>query len=226
MAKKNIDMKAERKRIKSLMIFEEQARKTGYQYIAGIDEAGRGPLAGPVVAAAVILPDDFFLAGVNDSKKVSASKREQLIDNIKKEARSWAVAAVFPPYLDSINILNATREAMKLAIAQLNPVPDYLLIDALRLEDITIKQNPIIKGDSLSISIACASILAKVERDRIMQAFDRIYPGYGFATHKGYATRAHLEALAAKGVCGIHRESFEPVKTMLITDRIQPNLFG
>jgi len=195
--------------------YEYEAYREGFEYIAGVDEAGRGPIAGPVAAAAVILPQDFFIPGVDDSKKLGPTKRLKLVDEIKKEAVSWAVAFVFPPYLDSINILNATKEAMKLAITGLSPVPLFLLIDALKLPDLKIKQRSIIKGDSLSVSIACASILAKVERDMAMESFDFLYPGYGFAKHKGYATREHIQALMKKGASTIHRVSFEPVKSIV-----------
>lgn len=205
----------EAKRIESLKQYEYEAYSEGFKYIAGIDEAGRGPIAGPVVAAAVILPYDFSYPGINDSKKIAASKRLKLAIKIKKLAISWSVAAIYPPYLDRVNILNATREAMMLAIKNLSPRPDLLLIDALRLPDIDIKQYPLIKGDSLSISIAAASILAKVERDKAMLSFDLLYPGYGFSRHKGYATREHLQSLFNLGVCAIHRVSFEPVKSIL-----------
>lgn len=207
-------LKAERDRIEGLKLYEYEAYRQGYQYIAGIDEVGRGPLAGPVVAAAVILPPDFFLPEVNDSKKLKASVRSELAAAIKEAATAWSLAALFPPYLDQINILNATREAMRTAVEHLTPCPDFLLIDAVKLHDIDIKQRSIIKGDSSSVSIACASILAKVERDRSMEAFDMLYPGYGFAKHKGYGTRAHLEALMQQGICPIHRESYAPIRAI------------
>jgi len=217
----------EKKRIEALKHFEREAYQGGFEYIAGIDEVGRGSIAGPVVAAAVILPPDFFLPEVDDSKRLAPSKRRKLAAQIKNKAVSWAAAFVFPPYLDKINILNATKEAMRLAVEQLSPVPSFLLIDALQLPDINIRQKSIVKGDSLSVSIACASILAKVERDKAMEAFDLLYPGYGFAKHKGYATREHLTALMREGACSIHRESFEPIKTMLAGGKHvgQPSLF-
>lgn len=217
----------EKIRIEKLKEYENRAYTEGFHYIAGIDEVGRGPLAGPVAAAAVILPPDFFLLGVNDSKKISAAKRIKLAVDIKREAVSWAVGFVFPPYLDKVNILNATREAMAMAARELSPLPDLLLIDAVKIPDINISQLSIIKGDCLSISIACASILAKVERDRVMEAFDNLYPGYGFARHKGYATRQHIEALMRYGVTPIHRVSFEPIKSMILGGKhgIQPSLF-
>ncbi|MDD2621020.1 MAG: ribonuclease HII [Syntrophomonadaceae bacterium] len=217
----------EQKRIEAMKIYENQARQEGYKHLAGLDEVGRGPIAGPVVSAAVILPPDFFLAGVDDSKKISPQKRIKLASEIKKEAISWAVGWIFPPYLDQVNILNATRETMTMAVRELSPQPDFLLIDALNLPDIKIRQFSLIKGDSLSISIASASILAKVERDLAMEAFDLLYPGYGLAKHKGYATREHIQALMQLGVSEIHRISFEPVKTMLSGGKYgeQPGLF-
>lgn len=214
-------------RLEGMMKFENQASSGGYRFIAGLDEAGRGPLAGPVVAGAVILPDTFAIAGLNDSKQVNPSLRRELAAEIKRQAISWAVAFIYPPYLDEINIYQATIQAMKLAVRNLYPQPDYLLIDALELPDIHIKQQSIIKGDTLSVSIAAASILAKVERDDAMEAFDRLYPGYGFARHKGYATKEHIQLLMEKGPCPIHRESFEPVKSLLKggTYGEQPTLF-
>lgn len=217
----------ERQRIRSLQKYEEEAYKKGFKYIAGIDEVGRGPLAGPVVTAAVVLPRKTYIAGVDDSKKLSPGKRKKLAAQIKELALTWAVAAINPPFLDDINILNATREAMCMAVAELNPRPDFLLIDALKLPDIHIEQQSLIKGDSLSFSIACASILAKVERDASMEALELIHPGYGFSKHKGYATREHIQALMVKGPCPIHRRSFEPVKTLLSGGSYgrQPGLF-
>ena len=214
-------------RLEGMMKFEHQAAANGYRFIAGLDEAGRGPLAGPVVAGAVILPDGIGIEGINDSKQLNPSLRRELAAEIKKQAISWAVASVYPPYLDKINIYQATIQAMQLAVKNLNPQPDYLLIDALKLPDIHIKQQSIIKGDTLSVSIAAASILAKVERDNAMEAFDLLYPGYGFARHKGYATKEHIQLLMEKGPCPIHRESFEPVKTLIRggTYGEQPGLF-
>lgn len=196
-----------------MMKYERQAYRNGHQCIAGLDEVGRGPLAGPVVAAAVILPPRFFLAEINDSKQLSAIKRNRLATEIKQAAITWAVASVYPTRLDEVNILNATREAMCHCITHLFPRPDYLLIDALRLHDIDIEQLALVKGDSLSASIACASILAKVERDMAMESFNQLYPGYGLDKHKGYATREHIEALWRLGPCQIHRRSFDPIKS-------------
>ncbi|MGI6434229.1 MAG: ribonuclease HII [Syntrophomonadaceae bacterium] len=217
----------EKSRLDAMMKFERQAYSYGHRMIAGLDEVGRGPLAGPVVAAAVILPPRFFLAGVDDSKKLTALKRNRLAVEIKKQAVSWAVASVYPARLDEINILNATREAMRLCIMHLSPQPDLLLIDALRLNDINIKQFALVRGDSVSATIACASILAKVERDQAMEGFDQLYPGYGLAKHKGYATREHIESIWRQGPCDIHRKSFEPIKSWLSggSHAQQPALF-
>ena len=202
-------------RLEELKKFEYRAYQEGFQTIAGTDEVGRGPLAGPVVAAAVILPREFFLEGVNDSKLLSDKKRRELAAHIKREAVSWATAWLSPQYIDRENILQASREAMRLAVQALRPAPDFLLVDAIKIPDLTVQQLPIIKGDSLSVSIACASIIAKVERDEAMLAFDRLYPQYGLGKHKGYATREHLLALQEFGPCPLHRRSFEPIKSML-----------
>jgi ribonuclease HII len=227
LTRKNEDPDSEKERIEQLKQYEYQAYKDGFQYIAGIDEAGRGPLAGPVAAGAVILPPNFYLPGVDDSKKLSPPKRTSLAGDIKRMALSWAVGFVFPPYLDKVNILNATREAMRMAVQELVFQPDLLLIDALRIPGLSMEQYSIIKGDALSISIACASILAKVERDLAMEAFDKLYPGYGFAKHKGYATKEHFTALLKLGPCPIHRKSFEPVRSMVEGGKyeVQPELF-
>ena len=216
----------EQQRLEILFRYEDMALNAGYQCIAGIDEAGRGPLAGPVAAAAVILPRDCYLPGVNDSKALSAKRRRHLSGMIKQQAISWAVAMVSPARIDEINILQATRQAMKAAIESLSIPPDFLLIDAVHLSDIHIKQYSMVKGDAASISIASASILAKVERDQVMQFYDQLYPEYGFGRHKGYATRQHLQALQSYGPCSIHRRSFEPVRTIIGGSHgIQPGLF-
>lgn len=220
-------MQEEKVRLATMSLYENQGFEEGCHFIAGLDEAGRGPLAGPVAAAAVILPPGFFLPGVNDSKQISSQLRAELSVTIKKQALAWTVGFAFPSFIDEINILNATRRAMSAAVRELQVKPDLLLIDALKITDIHIRQQSIIKGDSLSISIACASILAKIERDAAMEVYDVLYPGYGFARHKGYATREHMEALTRLGPCPIHRRSFEPVKSMVGESQIglQPGLF-
>ena len=179
-----------------------------YSYICGIDEAGRGPLAGPVVAGAVILPKDCRILYINDSKKLSEKRRNELFDIIKEEAVTYGIGIIDAARIDEINILQATYEAMRSAINNLNPSPDILLNDAVTIPKVDIKQVPIIKGDAKSISIAAASVLAKVTRDRIMEEYDKKYPEYGFAKHKGYGTKQHIQALEQFGASPIHRRTF------------------
>ncbi|PYG87087.1 RNase HII [Ruminiclostridium sufflavum DSM 19573] len=198
----------ETERLQNMLSYENKAMQEGCTLIAGVDEAGRGPLAGPVVAAAVILPKGLLIEGVNDSKKLSEAKREALFEVIKEKAVAYGIAAVGEKSIDDINILNATKKAMFDAISQLKPSPDCILLDAVRLENIDAKQVPIIKGDSLSLNIAAASILAKVTRDRLIREYDSVYPEYGFAVHKGYGTPQHISAIKKFGLCPIHRVSF------------------
>ena len=176
--------------------------------ICGIDEAGRGPLAGPVAAGAVILPKDCTILYLNDSKKLSEKRREELFVQIKEQALAWSVGIVGPERIDEINILQATYEAMRQAIAGLGTEPDLLLNDAVEIPGVAIMQVPIIKGDAKSVSIAAASILAKVTRDHMMEEYDKLFPEYGFAKHKGYGTAAHIAAIREFGPCPIHRRSF------------------
>lgn len=176
--------------------------------ICGIDEAGRGPLAGPVVAGAVILPKNSRILYLNDSKKLSEKRREELFVRIQKEALAWSVGIAEPERIDEINILQATYEAMRKAIQGLPQKPDLLLNDAVTIPDVEIAQIPIVKGDAKSLSIAAASILAKVTRDHMMMEYDKIYPEYGFGKHKGYGTAAHMEAIRRFGPCPIHRRTF------------------
>ena len=179
------------------------------QYICGIDEAGRGPLAGPVVVGAVILPEDSFIEGVNDSKKVSEKKRERVYEQIIAEAISYGVGIVDQKTIDEINILNATKLGVKLALEQMKTKPDLILVDALNnMDTLGIPFKSVIKGDAKHYSIAAASIIAKVTRDRIMQEWDELYPVYGFAKHKGYGTSAHIQAIKENGPCMLHRQSF------------------
>lgn len=185
----------------------ERAQKNA-SYICGIDEVGRGPLCGPVVAAAVILPKDCEILYVNDSKQLSASKREQLYEEIQKQAVSIGIGLSTAQTIDQINILQATYEAMREAVSKLSVVPDVLLNDAVIIPGLPMKQVKIIKGDEKSISIAAASIIAKVTRDRMMEEYDKLYPGYGFASNKGYGSREHIEALKKLGPCPIHRKTF------------------
>lgn len=202
---------AEIERIQALHCYERAQRQLGYQFIAGIDEAGRGPLAGPVVAAAVILPPDIHIPIINDSKKLLPEQRDALFDTICGQAVSFGIGVVDNIQIDAINILQATYQAMTIAVQQLSPVPHVLLNDAVRIPQITTPQVPIIRGDMLSISIAAASILAKVTRDRLMEQYDSLYPQYAFGKHKGYGTPDHQQALKQYGPSPIHRRSFAPV---------------
>ena len=192
--------------------FEKSAANNGFFYIAGIDEAGRGPLAGPVMAAAVILPAGLTIIGVDDSKKLTPDKRDKLFDVIMARALSVGVGISTPAEIDRINILQATRRAMLAAVLNLSQPPDYLLIDGISTIDSVIPQKTIKKGDSLSLSIAAASIIAKVTRDRIMVEMDAKYPGYGFAGHKGYGSATHMETIKKLGPSPIHRLTFAGVK--------------
>ena len=195
-------------RLSEMMSFEKELWSAGKDYIAGVDEVGRGPLAGPVVTAAVILPKDFSLLGVDDSKKLSPKRREELFEQIKEAAVCWAIGRREPDRIDEINILEATKEAMLDAVKALPVNPDHVLIDAVRLPGLDLPQTSIIKGDARSVSIAAASILAKVTRDREMVEMAKIYPGYAFESNKGYGTAAHYEGLRKLGPCPIHRKTF------------------
>ena len=196
-------------RLKNLKNIENELHKKGVKYIAGIDEAGRGPLAGPVVVASVIMPEDSMIEGVNDSKKVSEKKREKLYDLILEEAISYSVAIIGQDEIDEINILNATKKGLTLCVKELDVKPNLIIVDALNKIDTNgIPYESIIKGDAKCYSIAAASIIAKVTRDRIMRKYDEMYPEYGFAKHKGYGTAAHIEAIKKYGPCPIHRRTF------------------
>lgn len=199
--------------------FERCMRAQGFQLIAGVDEVGRGPLAGPVVAAAVVLPENFFLPGIDDSKKLTEKKREEYDEVIRSEALAVSIAMINADEIDEINIYQATKKAMKSAILSLAPRPDALLIDAMRLET-PFPTESIIKGDAKSVSIAAASIVAKVFRDRLMKEIARDYPAYGFQNNMGYGTKDHLLALEKYGITPYHRKSFSPIKEWLA-----PNLF-
>lgn len=208
-------LEAELVRTGQMRAFERQlageilGREEGAQVlIGGIDEAGRGPLAGPVAAAVVILPDDVPFPFVNDSKKLSPKKRDELYDYIREHAAAYSVKLVEPQRIDEINILQATYEAMRSAVAALAVTPEVLVNDAVRIPGIDLPQIPVVKGDAKCLSIAAASILAKVTRDRLMEEYDRIYPEYGFASHKGYGTAQHIEAIRKYGPCPIHRRTF------------------
>ena len=193
-------------RTEAMSVFEKEY--SDHQAICGIDEVGRGPFAGPVVAGAVILPKDHPILYLNDSKKLSEKKREELYEVILKEAVATGIGMASPARIDEINILRATYEAMRMAISNLSVQPDLLLNDAVTIPEIEIMQIPIIKGDAKSVSIAAASILAKVTRDRLMVEYERVFPGYDFASNKGYGTKAHIEGLKKLGPTPIHRMSF------------------
>lgn len=199
-------LKQERTRTEQLKLYERKYAE--YHYICGIDEVGRGPLAGPVVAGAVILPKDCDILYINDSKQLSEKKREELYETIMERAVACAVGYASPERIDEINILQATYEAMREAIGKLSPQPDILLNDAVTIPGVDIRQIPIIKGDAKSISIGAASIIAKVTRDRLMVQYDSVFPEYGFAGNKGYGSAAHIEALKKYGPTPIHRRSF------------------
>lgn len=204
--KKEEALQAERNRLAAMRSYERKYSE--YRFICGIDEAGRGPLAGPVVAGAVILHSDCEIFYLNDSKKLSPAKREALYDEIMDKAEAVGVGMASPARIDEINILQATYEAMREAVAALNVAPELLLNDAVTIPGISIPQVPIIKGDAKSVSIAAASIIAKVTRDRLMVQYDEILPGYGFAQHKGYGSREHIEAIRRLGPTPIHRQTF------------------
>ena len=197
---------AEVARTEAMKVYEKQYEDLGF--ICGIDEVGRGPLAGPVYAAAVVLPKDSKILYLNDSKKLTAKKREELYDVIMKEAVSVGIGFRSPERIDEINILQATYEAMRDAVGSLSVKPDVLLNDAVTIPGLPMKQVPIIKGDAKSVSIAAASIIAKVTRDRLMEEYDKKYPGYDFASNKGYGSESHIRALKEIGPCEIHRRSF------------------
>ena len=199
----------ERERLIQLKEIEKNLYQKGFQKICGIDEAGRGPLAGPVVVAGVIMPQDSMIEGINDSKKVSEKKREKLYDLIIEEAISYSVAIIGQDVIDEINILNATKQGVTNIVEELQAKPDLILVDALtHLNTKGIPYHSIVKGDAKCYSIAAASIIAKVTRDRIMREWDEVYPQYGFITHKGYGTAKHIVAIKEYGLCPIHRRSF------------------
>lgn len=204
--KKEEALQKERMRLEDMRSFEH--KYSTYSLICGIDEAGRGPLAGPVVAGAVILPKDCEILYLNDSKKLSPSKREALYEEIMEKAEAVGVGMASPARIDEINILQATYEAMREAVYNLGVTPELLLNDAVTIPDVSIPQVPIIKGDAKSVSIAAASIIAKVTRDRLMVQYDEILPGYGFARHKGYGSKDHIEAIRRLGPTPIHRQTF------------------
>ena len=204
MKEKELERLTKLKEIEETIYQEENIK-----YICGIDEAGRGPLAGPVVVASVIMPKNSMIEGVNDSKKVSEKKREKLYDEITSTAIAWSVGIIDQREIDEINILNATKKGLTTSLTELEQKPDIILVDALtKIDTLGIPYRSIIKGDAKSYSIAAASIIAKVTRDRIMRQWDEIYPEYGFEKHKGYGTKAHIEGSKEYGICPLHRKSF------------------
>lgn len=201
-------------RLRELCKFERAAKEKGFQVVAGIDEAGRGPLAGPVVAASCIIASDQLISGIDDSKKLTPSKREELFQELtQNQDISYGIGIVSHQEIDSINIYEATKRAMRLSLQQLPRIPDYLLVDGMELSYENIPCQKIVHGDALSYTIAAASILAKVTRDRLMASYHEQWPEYGFDKHKGYGTRHHLEAIEKFGPCEIHRQTFEPIKS-------------
>ena len=199
----------EEERLKVLKQHELELRKKGFKTICGIDEAGRGPLAGPVVVASVIMPEDSMIEGINDSKKISEKKREKLYDQIIEEAISYGISIIGQEEIDAINILNATKEGLTNSLKELKVKPDLIIVDALtHIDTLGIPYESIIKGDAKCYSISAASILAKVTRDRIMREWATIYPQYGFEQHKGYGTAMHISAIKEYGPCPIHRKTF------------------
>ena len=204
-------------RLEKMLTYEKELYAQGIQLIAGVDEVGRGPLAGPVVAAAVILPKNCKIPGLNDSKKIPKSKHQAIYQAVLDQAISVGIGVKDNHVIDQVNIYEATKLAMLEAIHELDPQPQHLLIDAMKL-DLPISQTPIIKGDANSLSIAAASIVAKVTRDQMMAVYDQEYPGYDFAQNAGYGTTKHLEGLEKQGVSPIHRRSFEPIKSMTDVD--------
>lgn len=213
--KKRFSAEADRERVRKLYTFEDEARAQGFNLIAGVDEAGRGSLVGAVAIAAVILPDGLYLERLNDSKKISAEVRETLYEQITSAAISWSVVSVSMEEIDALNIYQATLVGMKRAIAALNVQPEFVLTDAMKVDfGEKISSRSIIHGDALSASIAAASIIAKVTRDRLADRWAEIYPQYGFEHNRGYGTKGHLAAIEKFGATPIHRRSFSPVKNM------------
>ena len=199
----------ELERLTKLKQIENDLHKKGFKYICGIDEAGRGPLAGPVVVASVVMPENSMIEGINDSKKISEKKREELYDKIINEAISYGVGIVGQDEIDDINILNATKKGLTSSLQELTVKPDLILVDALEhINTLGIPYESIIKGDAKAYSISAASIIAKVTRDRIMREWAKVYPEYGFDGHKGYGTAKHIQAIKEHGICSIHRKTF------------------
>ena len=217
--------RAEGQRLRNLLRYETRLWEKGVAFVAGVDEAGMAPLAGPVVAAACILPRDYRPRGVDDSKQLDAAERERLVADIKKHAVAWAVGRAEVGEIDRLNVYWAGILSLRRAVLGLDPRPEHLLIDARRIRDLDIPQDGIVHGDALSLTIAAASILAKTTRDALMARLDEEHPGYGFARHKGYPTPDHLAVLKERGACPIHRRSFGPVREVMGLDATQVEMF-
>ena len=214
-AKRRRANRSEGQRLRNILRFEQELWSSGVRLVAGVDEAGMSPLAGPVVAAAVILPIGCKISGVDDSKKLDKETREALVPEIKTQAISWGIGFTEPEEIDRINIYHAGLLAMRRAVEALSTLPEHLLVDARKLKDVPLPQRAIIKGDERSLSIAAASILAKTARDAHMAELDRQYPGYGFAQHKGYPVKQHYQAIEALGISAVHRKSFPVIRKVL-----------
>jgi ribonuclease HII len=217
--------RAEEERLQRLLQYETELWEQGFEFIAGVDEAGVGPMAGPVVAGAVILPRDYKLRQLNDSKKLDEATRERLAVELKRDALAWAVGWAEVEEIDKINVYQATLLASRRAVAGLSCPPDFVLVDGRRITELTAPQRGIIRGDQLSASIAAASIIAKTTRDALMKELDQQYPGYGLAAHKGYATPEHFRVLRERGALPIHRRSYRPVRAALGLEPLQETLF-
>jgi ribonuclease HII len=218
--------RAEGQRLRHLLRFEAELWERGVVHVAGVDEAGMAPLAGPVVAGACILPRDYRPRGIDDSKQLDARERDRLAADIRARAICWAVARAEVEEIDRLNIYRAGLLALTRAVRALSTCPHHVLVDARKLPELPLPQTPIVHGDALSLTIAAASILAKTARDALMAELDRAHPGYGFARHKGYPTAEHFEALGKLGACAIHRRSFAPVRQALGLDPVQGDLFA
>lgn len=223
--KRREENRAEGQRLRHLLRYERELWARGVVHVAGADEAGMAPLAGPVVAGACILPRDYRPRGIDDSKQLDRGERERLAEDVKRNAVCWAVARAEVDEIDGLNIYRAGLLALTRAVRALSVSPDHVLVDARRLVELRVPQTPIVHGDALSLTIAAASILAKTTRDALMAELDRAHPGYGFARHKGYPTAEHFEALERLGACPIHRRSFQPVRVALGLEPVQGELF-
>jgi ribonuclease HII len=217
--------RAEGQRLRHLLAYERELWAKGLVHVAGVDEAGMAPLAGPVVAAACILPHDYRPRGIDDSKQLDRAERERLAEDVKRNAVCWAVARAEVDEIDGLNIYRAGLVALSRAVRGLATAPEHVLVDARRLDDLRVPQTPIVHGDALSLTIAAASILAKTARDALMAELDAAHPGYGFARHKGYPTAEHFAALRRLGACPVHRRSFQPVREALGLEPVQAELF-